>query len=531
MKEMNCKKTKTIVYLHGYGSTGLSCTGEYLAKKLPQYRILTPDIPVDPAEALPFLKKYCAENCADLVVGTSMGGMYAMQMRDYRRICVNPALRMSELPEVLNVGTHQYFVPNQKGETEFTITPEIIDHFREMENHLFDELTDENRSQCWGFFGDEDNVVNCRQEFIRQFYPNVIDFHGGHRLNNAVLRDVIIPFVKMLLEAEYTDEYGVTYSSYGRVLKDVDYDKFTCEEYSIPEGVEIMEGDFYAVGGRGKASRLRKIHLPSTLRKMGDNAFILCPLEEIELPEDMTQVPDFMCESCRELKTVRLPSTIDGIRVGAFNCCEKLESINLPDSINFIACSAFRNCNSLKSVKLPSNLEWISAETFYCSGIEEIDIPVGVKEIGHWAFWGCDNLRSLTIPASVKNISFGIVSAHEGFEGIVCEADGYHIENDALIDDKKQELLCCWSKQKHYVVPSCVKRIADMGGNPFVETITVNQFVQITISDTFASCMNLRKVEFLGGVIDLNEELGFFNCKDVEVVKGNISCKINDTQQ
>ena len=80
MEEMNCKKTKTIVYLHGYGLTGLSCTGGYLAKKLPQYRILTPDILVDPAEALPFLKKYCEENCADLVIGTSMGAMYAMQM-------------------------------------------------------------------------------------------------------------------------------------------------------------------------------------------------------------------------------------------------------------------------------------------------------------------------------------------------------------------------------------------------------------------------------------------------------------------
>ena len=203
---MNCKKTKTIVYLHGYGSTGLSCTGEYLAKKLPQYRILTPDIPVDPAEALPFLRQYCEDNKADLVIGTSMGAMYAMQMYDFRRICVNPALYMSQLTEVLKVGTHQYFIPTQTGETQFTITSEIIEHYREMESHLFDDLTDESRSQCWGFFGDEDNVVNCRLEFIRQFYPNVIDFHGGHRLNNAVLRDVIIPFVKMLLEAEYTDE-------------------------------------------------------------------------------------------------------------------------------------------------------------------------------------------------------------------------------------------------------------------------------------------------------------------------------------
>lgn len=206
MKEMNCKKTKTIVYLHGYGSTGLSCTGEYLAKKLPQYRIITPDIPVDPAEALPFLKKYCEENCADLVIGTSMGAMYAMQMYDFHRICVNPALYMSQLTEVLKVGTHQYFIPTQTGETQFTITPEIIEHYREMESHLYDGLNEENRRRCWGFFGDEDNIVDWRQEFLKQFYPNVIDFHGGHRLNNAVLRDVIIPFVKMLLEAEYTDE-------------------------------------------------------------------------------------------------------------------------------------------------------------------------------------------------------------------------------------------------------------------------------------------------------------------------------------
>ena len=516
MEKLDCKKKKTIVYLHGFGSTGMSSTGAYLAKKVPQYRVLTPDIPVDPTEALPFLRQYCEDNKADLVIGTSMGGMYAMQLYDFRRICVNPAFCMSKL---INVGIFQYFIPTQTGETQFTITPEIIEHFRDMESHLFDGLTDENRRQCWGFFGNEDDVVNCRHEFLQQFYPNVIDFHGGHRLNNAVLRDVIIPFAKMLLDEEYTDEWGVTYSSYGRILKQVDFDRFFCDEYIVPEGVEVLDGDFWSFK---EQSNLRKIHLPSTLRRMEANAFIQCPFEELVLPEGLINVGEFMCEACRQLKSVRLPSTIKKIEIGAFNCCEKLESINLPESITFIGESAFRYCKSLKHVTLPTQIDIIRAELFYGSGIESIIIPSNVEEIGYWAFWGCNNLRSLTIPSTVRSISFGIVSAHEGFEGIVCNAQGYHVENDALIDDTSHELLCCWTKQKHYVVPDCVRAIADMGGNPFVETIIVHQFVQITTNDTFASCPNLRKVEFLGGVEGFNDSLAFFNCIDVEVLKPEI---------
>ena len=116
---------------------------------------------------------------------------------------------------------------------------------------------------------------------------------------------------------------------------------------------------------------------------------------------------------------------------------------------------------------------------------------------------------------SVTNIEYGIVSAHEGFEGIECHAKGYHVENDALIDDEKQELLCCWTQQKHYVVPECVKRIADIGGNEFVETITVKQPVELTSGDVFASDINLKRVDFLGGVLGIRES-SFWNCPRLE---------------
>lgn len=506
---------KTIVYLHGYGSSGLTGTADYLRRKLLEYDVLTPDIPVDPQEALPFLKQYCKDYHADLIIGTSMGGMYAMQLQDYKRICVNPALRMSELTDILKVGTHEYFQPTQSGETHFTITEDTISHFKYMEQHLYDGLTDKSRRVCWGFFGDEDEIVNCKDEFMRQFYPNIQTFHGGHRMNNNVLRDVIIPFAKMLLEEEYTDEWGVTYCSYGRILKGVDFDQFTCEEYIIPEGVEILEGEF-----GDKDSKLKRITLPTTLREIEANTFIHCPIEEIELPDGMKAVGDCMCEGCCELTTVKLPSSLEEIKIGAFNCCIKLREVALHENVSYIEDSAFRYCESLKHIVLPSKLTYISPELFYMSGLEQINIHDQITEIGYWAFWGCQHLKSLTIPESVTQIGYGIVSAHEGFEGVVCHASGYHIENDALIDDKKHELLCCWSTQKDYVVPSCVKRIADMGGNEFVETITVHQPVELTTYDVFASDTHLRSIRFLGGVFGY-ENQNYWNCPKLEKEKFN----------
>ena len=101
-------KKQTIIYLHGFGSSGQSGTVKHLRKKLPNYNVLAPDIPVNPSEALPFLKKFCEENCPNLIIGTSMGAMYAMQMYNYMSLCVNPALRMSELTDILKPGTFKY---------------------------------------------------------------------------------------------------------------------------------------------------------------------------------------------------------------------------------------------------------------------------------------------------------------------------------------------------------------------------------------------------------------------------------------
>ena len=190
-----------ILYLHGFGSSGQSSTVEYLKKALPDCHIDAPDIPVDPAEALPYLKRMCVYPGYSIIIGTSMGAQYAQQLSDKvaYRICVNPAFHISELPEILKVGTFDFFQPRKDGQTQFTITEEIIQHFREMEEHQFDhwQPDDPANLRCYGLFGTEDTTVNCREEFALH-YPNVQTFEGGHRMNQKVVKQQILLLVKEL---------------------------------------------------------------------------------------------------------------------------------------------------------------------------------------------------------------------------------------------------------------------------------------------------------------------------------------------
>ena len=186
---------KKVMYLHGFASSAASGTVQTLREMLPDFDVVAPDIPVDPTEALPFLRSLCMDEKPDVIVGTSMGGMYAQQLRGYKRICVNPAFEMSKVSTVLKVGVHEYFKPRRDGATHFEITPEIIRHHAEMEAHQFDDITDDDCRQVWGLFADNDQLVNSEPLFL-QHYNQVKHFHGEHRLDDEVIETILVPLIR-----------------------------------------------------------------------------------------------------------------------------------------------------------------------------------------------------------------------------------------------------------------------------------------------------------------------------------------------
>lgn len=188
-----------IIYFHGFGSSHASGTVELLRKMLPDDEIVAPDIPVDPVEALPYLLQYCAEQQPDLVIGTSMGGMYAQMMRGYRRIIVNPAFNMSTMSKVLKTGEHEFFNGRFDGAKKFKITKDIIQHHNQMERQQFKNIPKEDLENVWGLFGINDPMVNTYDVF-RKHYPaeRAIRFEGEHRLNEKVIRKAVLPLIEQI---------------------------------------------------------------------------------------------------------------------------------------------------------------------------------------------------------------------------------------------------------------------------------------------------------------------------------------------
>lgn len=190
-----------ILYFHGFASSGASGTAQLLRRALPECEIVAPDIPLHPQEALAFLKELCEAEQPDLIVGTSMGGMYAQQMHGFRRLAVNPSFWMSRMSKVMKIGTFTYLNKRKDKQMQGRVTKEIMLAFREMEDHQFDHITPDDLPNCFAAFGRHDPIVHTYDTFVK-YYPEeqALWFDGEHRINDKVLQSAILPLIKQLLQ-------------------------------------------------------------------------------------------------------------------------------------------------------------------------------------------------------------------------------------------------------------------------------------------------------------------------------------------
>ncbi len=202
---------KTVLYCHGFASSGQSGTVKRIREVLPNARVVAPDIPIHPAEAISLLRDVCAQEHPDLIIGTSMGGMYAEQLRGYDRICVNAALEMGETMKSHGMtGTQQFQNPRQDGIQEFYVDKSLIKEYKEQSEQRFADLTDDDRQRVWGLFGDNDEVVDT-YDLFREHYPQTLHFHGEHRMNDQSFMHSVVPVIRWIDDRQQQRERPIIY--------------------------------------------------------------------------------------------------------------------------------------------------------------------------------------------------------------------------------------------------------------------------------------------------------------------------------
>ena len=194
---------KKVLYIHGFASAGSTGSATQMRNHLYSkgVQVLSPDVPVNPLEAISFLKDLVSKEQPDLIVATSMGAMYAEQLKGIKRILVNPSFHMARLLTFRGLGKREFRNKRQDGAKEFKVDKQMIQAFQQVEKESFKGITPEEKVLVWGLFGTQDKLVNCQADFLKHYGKERMQlFEGEHFLNDKVLSKVVMPLVEQIVK-------------------------------------------------------------------------------------------------------------------------------------------------------------------------------------------------------------------------------------------------------------------------------------------------------------------------------------------
>ena len=175
----------------------------------------------------------------------------------------------------------------------------------------------------------------------------------------------------------------------------------------IPQQVEY-EGQTYDVTKIANyaffGSHIEEIDLPEGLTQIGQYAFGWCDeLREIVLPSSVRTVGKGGCFSCDKLRFAKMSESMFDVPDDMFAGCDQLLTVILSNNTLWIGQSAFEECASLRAIYLPASLHRIEDSAFRrCISLEEVRLPDGMKKLDMNIFEGCDGLERLIIGPNIQ---------------------------------------------------------------------------------------------------------------------------------
>lgn len=112
-----------------------------------------------------------------------------------------------------------------------------------------------------------------------------------------------------------------------------------------------------------KYYKLRSIKLPSTLKKIGRNAFSKINIKAISLPEGLTEIGYGAFTNC-DLRSIKLPSSLRKLGAETFTGCSNLQCVDINDAEIGLGAGVFFDCDKLRMILHTSNLKSVQPSTF-----------------------------------------------------------------------------------------------------------------------------------------------------------------------
>ena len=202
-----------ILYIHGLGSGKQSATPERLRNALPEAEVLSPEIPIDPVEAMRFLEdNFLNDTSIDLVMGSSLGGFYSLLLSHHKKLLANPALFADEdIEKGIGLGEQAFLCERENGAKTYVIDRAFIDGLSRIRGKIFNTDSEDSLiigrpapelvNNTWAIFARNDELLAHYDDFCRLFWPDhAFRMEGEHRVSEDNMQKDIVPLIWTILK-------------------------------------------------------------------------------------------------------------------------------------------------------------------------------------------------------------------------------------------------------------------------------------------------------------------------------------------
>lgn len=279
--------------------------------------------------------------------------------------------------------------------------------------------------------------------------------------------------------------------SIGPAVKEIKISAFRnsgITEVTLSEGLETL-GNF----AFGNCENLRKINLPSTLKAIGQHAFIYCTaLQEVTVPAGVSVVESGTFYGSG-INSAILSEGVTKIETEAFGACKNLSAVELGNGLTFIGSGAFVNDTALTSLHIPASVTGFGGDVRnpFISGCYSLTtLTVGE---GNEFYYGANNC---IIERETKKIVYGCAGSVIPSDGSVQSIASYAF---------------FFSGIRSVTIPSTILKI---GGSAFsdskLQSLEFKSAPELG-TDAFAYCKKLTEIKFAEGTEVLGQG-AFSNC-------------------
>ena len=293
----------------------------------------------------------------------------------------------------------------------------------------------------------------------------------------------------------------------------------------------------------------KKVFIPSTISKIGSQAFSYCTAMTEMVFGENSQLSTIGSHAFyyAGLVSIALPEGVEILESAAFHSCKALKEITLPSTLETVGKSAFRYSSALSKVCIRDVGAWCQvsftdkyanpaymAKNLYSADGELItllEIPEGVRSISSFAFYEVKSIRSVVFPKSLKKISdyafYGVSGVEMHIADLVTWCNMEIKGSSALPGGTLY-----WNEEEivHLMIPDEVTSIGAyaFSGNSSIQKVIMHDNVTSIGVAAFKNCRNLEEVTLSNKLTVLPKELFYGNVKLTRVTIPDTIVKIGE---